>query len=347
MNAIDLSPRALGRGDSLGRPVVIDRPHLRAGFTLVEVLTVIGILVILMAILLPVVSSVRRHGQEADTTSELSKIAVACSNYFHDYNAYPGPLADPLIFGFNNSATPATLPLTTDGTSTPLPQAINCSQNLTLGLLGGLRKSTSGPTSVLDLTLIPNGPRELSPTNPKQLSAYFDPPQTDLRVANGQYSSDIDNPIVPTGAAAGFPTKFDNGSGAGIPEILDHFPLQHPIIYLRARAGHRTMVDSFMPTVNPPPAPDPQYWSMEMSPFTYPNPAFSTTAPKDPNNNNTVLYPYPQDFFVNPTLGTPVSGTPQTISGDQLTPRGKDSFILISAGYDGIFGTKDDIIISN
>jgi len=73
----------------------------RAGFTMIELLTVIGIIIILMGILIPVVSSVRRKMYEADTQHELANIATACNNYFNDFHFFPGPIPDAAIHGYN------------------------------------------------------------------------------------------------------------------------------------------------------------------------------------------------------------------------------------------------------
>ncbi len=67
-----------------------------------------------------------------------------------------------------------------------------------------------------------------------------------------------------------------------------------------------------------------------MKPYGY---VFPT--PNDFANDTKPLYTAPQVFFQNPSLT------------DGYTPRSKDSFIMISAGYDGIFGTSDDIVYGN
>lgn len=56
----------------------------RKAFTLIEILVVIGIVALLLAILLPVLSSVRRRGQLATCTSNLHQLALACDLYSQD-----------------------------------------------------------------------------------------------------------------------------------------------------------------------------------------------------------------------------------------------------------------------
>ena len=51
--------------------------HVRGGFTMIELLVVIGIIVVLVAILIPAVAKVRIAARTAETTSELKDLAAA------------------------------------------------------------------------------------------------------------------------------------------------------------------------------------------------------------------------------------------------------------------------------
>ena len=68
----------------------------RGGFTLVELLIVIAIIIILTAILLPVFNHSRESARQATCMANLHAIAQALRMYRMDEGAYPGP-ADPLV----------------------------------------------------------------------------------------------------------------------------------------------------------------------------------------------------------------------------------------------------------
>ena len=60
------------------------------GFTLVELLVVIGILVVLIALLLPVLGKARSHAQEVNCAANLHSIGHAVTMYTQQYGYYPG-----------------------------------------------------------------------------------------------------------------------------------------------------------------------------------------------------------------------------------------------------------------
>src|SRR5579862_7526733 len=82
--------------------------HERRGFTALELLVAIGIIVLLAAILIPVVNQVRMRAYTATTEGEMQRIMTACINYYHDFNAYPGPLSNGMVL-HNGAQTPSTV----------------------------------------------------------------------------------------------------------------------------------------------------------------------------------------------------------------------------------------------
>ena len=63
----------------------------RTAFTLVELLVVIGIIVILIALLLPVLNSARESARRVSCASNLRQLAAAVIQYKHETRRYPGP----------------------------------------------------------------------------------------------------------------------------------------------------------------------------------------------------------------------------------------------------------------
>lgn len=64
-------------------------PHSRRGFSLVEVLVVVGIIVVLVAIAVPAVNIARRSSRVAATGSLLNNLAAALQAYHNQFNRYP------------------------------------------------------------------------------------------------------------------------------------------------------------------------------------------------------------------------------------------------------------------
>jgi len=71
----------------------MDRATIRA-FTLIELLTVIGIIAVLVAILFPVFGRVREQARQTACMSNMEELYVKISLYAQDYDAYP-----PLLLG--------------------------------------------------------------------------------------------------------------------------------------------------------------------------------------------------------------------------------------------------------
>ena len=65
------------------------RTNKRAGFTLVELLTVMTIIVILISLLLPALGTVRRYAKEVKQRAQFHAIEVALELYKNEFDEYP------------------------------------------------------------------------------------------------------------------------------------------------------------------------------------------------------------------------------------------------------------------
>jgi type II secretory pathway pseudopilin PulG len=332
---------------------------MRRGFTLVEMLTVIGIIILLVSILLPVIGSVRRKAYAADTAALLNNLAAGIQRYHADFNAYPGPLHNGQIYG-GSVALPTITARNVPGGEALVAAKITQSENLVLGLLGGMRVEGTPPslTWVFDFNAVGDGPASLNPLSPKKSHAYMD--RTNL--SQGNYKDDA-----------------ADADDSVIPEFLDRFPDGMPVLYLRAKTGAPTgtatggtsetrgivtnsttysaqgqydlnQIIGYTDKVvgggsgrigvgkeepkgeYAPPALEnplhPDHWKHGLRTVD-PNASY---IPNPTGSQFGTVYKYPYDLYAylrHPSIPN--------------TPRNKDGFILISAGPDRFYGTKDDI----
>jgi prepilin-type N-terminal cleavage/methylation domain-containing protein len=176
------------------------------GFTLVEMLTVVGIMAILAAILIGSIHKVRATGFNTRTAAYVKALQGAAEAYAQNFRSYPGPVANDAIVGGASMIA---------GIS-----RISMSENLLLGVEGGL----SGPVSIsFNLRLASRGPVDLSkppPPNPgsRQYTPFL---TTAIPKSAGQYRDIQGRPA----------------NDSIIPEYLDAFPEPLPILYYRANRG--------------------------------------------------------------------------------------------------------------
>lgn len=350
--------------DIINPPTSNLKPQLR-GFTLIEILVVIGIIVVLLGILIPVVSKVRKSAQAATVQAQINDLQGSITQYQQDHGALPGPLP------YNEIRRPTgfTMGVDTNSAGTEYDNdleetQITMAENLVLGLAGGLELSPGGVVWY-DPRLVGGGAMSLNPGNPKKGRAYIDQKNLSWRVVDDKKTG-----------------TYADGAGSAtdseIPEILDTFPSPMPILYLRARKGQQppaatpdswTAINNYIitHTTSGTPTYVGQYDLSQIIAYTGPDadgnyigegksigpgdyvPTTPPNAAQLPHGLRSVdvdawmeqsppsgkTYQYPYNAY--PYFRDPAS------SENSPQPRAKDGYILISAGLDRVYGTEDDI----
>jgi type II secretory pathway pseudopilin PulG len=229
------------------------------GFTTVELLVAIGIIILLIGILVPLVGRLQTSAKTADTRSFISQLSGAIERYHGDFKAYPGPISNDEVyhnlygsasfpsgaFGpngpFNRGfqmATGVTGFADASGDAVDGKQRITMAENLVLGLLGGLKLEvanaglgTPDVTLVYDPSLVGRGPISLNTSNTKPYNAYLEAKNLSWR--DVQQGTDR----VRTGAFLDEASGPDGANDSIIPEFVDQFTDPMPILYLRAKRG--------------------------------------------------------------------------------------------------------------
>jgi prepilin-type N-terminal cleavage/methylation domain-containing protein len=285
----------------------------KAGFTIVELLTVMSIIVILIGILVPSLNMVRRYATDVKQKSQFHSISEAMELFKNEFEGYP------------DSSTAGKAPdLDEDNKHYPGAARL-CEAMVGQDLLGFHPASrfradcTDGAAS--PTKLYANPPTSLSPIPTDNLQARKGP-YLQLERANAYKLIDIYG---------------DNGTGAIEPNL---FVLCDE--YTRVK-NTSTGKKIGMPVL---------YYKADTA-----GTAHNPSNPSDPNN----IYDYQDnDYLVglgmpwNPSAAHPMYSTKEPerfyegtknehIEITEGRPYRSDSYILLSAGFDGQYGTPDDI----
>lgn len=310
----------------------------RRGFTLIEIMVVIGIIALLIGILLPALSKVQEKAKVTQTLGLMQEFSKACEAFQQEFNRYPGLVPTDILA--NN------------------PQ-ISGTENALLELMGGgVRKNDVDATTYNDVTMgygapewkvltfsitgqadfevkinvgkMGEGPR----INGKQYPPFFSPKANDLRPIAGQ--------VFGTSRTL---ESTDNANSLFIPDLVDSWG--DPIIFLLSarnvgplagnnnpdRAQFLVLADGVNPNTYS--TMDPYLGSKNLGDLSMPQ-------IKSPDSLNYTLFEDAsiQDkkklfaqFLRHPGFGDPT----KPLSG---TARGR--YLLISAGKDGVFLGRTD-----
>jgi len=294
--------------------------HRHGGFTLIELMVVIGIIALLIGILIPVVSRVRQAAYGANTKSLMQKISAACAAYQLTFNSYPGIMPNlAYTFDISNPGNPPAAGAAFAGTDYKF---FTQSEDMAVTLAGGL-KSNAGAMD-FDAQYLGQGPVNFNPMNSGKAHSAFisaDPNDLSPKDAAGHYTITTNNDLN---------QSFVKDSAA--PEFMDKFPDPRPVIYARANRGAMSVAGGTK-IVSPNYDPSCHYNYAAIAPYLNPQDPAETL-------NNAGGTPPPASSPLKPEVVT-------FFASEQSTTSAKfaGTYILISAGPDRKFGTADDIVM--
>jgi prepilin-type N-terminal cleavage/methylation domain-containing protein len=289
----------------------------RRGFTLVELLVVIGIIALLVGILIPVVSRVRQSAYIANTKNLMQKISAACTSYQLVFHSAPGVMPNSQYdFDYTSaSAGPVTVSNNFNNGSGAYSYFTQ-TEDAVVALCGGLTKDFTTPGSKLDFKsqYLGQGPTGFNPLNPDKKTAFLAADPADLSPADVKLGD-------PSGTQAYVKDSI-------VPEFMDKFPEGRPIIYVRANPGAAngsatTAAQIISPSYNP----NFHYNYRALAPYLNFDDDGETLNNK---KRNPAMQPEVITYF--------------TSEQSTSTAKYAGTYILISAGPDHRFGTADDII---
>ncbi len=291
----------------------------RRGFTMTELVVVIGVIAVLAGILLSAMGGVRRKALATTTLSTMTEFSKACDAFQLEHGRYPGVVPENV--------------LAAGGFASMAPPNISGTENALLELMGGVRIDGDpdyatflldgfaifvGPLSNrwelhVDRDRIGEGPL----INGRQYAPYFTPSESMLRAVKGQLPDD---------------------TGQMLPDLIDAWG--QPIVYVRrARPSGPLTGDDPNPNVL-----QPQFYLNSMWPYTRATELGKFGEDQTDSETGSILNNADQtlgDATFAQILRHPSLGSFGTVVEAQAgTSQG--AYILFSSGPDGIYFSKQD-----
>lgn len=297
----------------------------RAGFSLTELLVVIGIIVLLMGILLVAIGKVQSKARRTQTENTMRQFSNACMAFQTEQGRFPGIISEILMGDPTNLVN-------------GVPK-ISSTENALLDLMGGWRLLTPtdqvGSATEVDFTAYSN---QAASTNSRVGPIVFNSGAgtwqlvIDTRrigegpVINGKPHA----PYFTPGAGNVGKAKYPNGTGDPsneIPDLLDAWG--DPILYLRQLRDRGPLVADANNT------PAPQFLRAGVLPYIESNSLGELGKNQTNSNGNQATSILNSATDRNATLG-------KILEHPAIAGQARGGFCLISAGPDGIFYSRVD-----
>jgi len=309
------------------------------GFTLIELLTVVGIIAMLIGLLLPALAEVRRTVKVAQQKAQFSTIAMALEAYKNDFGSYPESdylppsLAPTPDFQASQRFTEAVVGLDLLGyhpdSPWPLQPAVSPDNKMDLYFPQPIDTDYDRNLNARKGPYIEDATKWVFPLKDGRL---FD--DSSYPVVDGLYDASYNiQPLVNSYVMCDvFGVRKISTYNKAATEIVETVTAGTPILYFKADTSSNTMQLSFgnrydvrdniglirldpLSQMDKPPA--------ERKPHPFYKPLFYSLDP--------ALF-YSTDYkIVDPRVQ------------NTIWPHNPDSYILISAGEDGLYGNQDDI----
>lgn len=305
----------------------------RKGFTLVELLTVMAIIVILIGILTPALSAARTRATKTAVRAQINSLSVGLEAFRSDENRY----------------VPSNAVLFAKDTMTPVPEMTQWE----VGAVGELNGAHLLVDAMVGRDFLGYDPRIGSPnydrwavTNDRR-DPYI--PVDGVDVTSFDEPAEDADGVVPTPNIT-FPKP--NGTEVeGVPVFRDKFGW--PILYYRASATATQNTPIIQTPMADPFFGDGVYDGLDNALFT----SYAMANHRIADANGTITDMCPGGYGTDDLSTIPNGGTFAEfirsfrattfvpMSTDIACPRPvkSDTFIILSAGRDGLYGTLDDV----